>query len=220
VFDARAAAVVRAWPGTDLGRAWSSAFIPLEPLTVLPPGSEAAYPDAYSWSFVHDAPEPPPGPARARITFADHGSLTVAVEDAADADQQMRHTDNPACATPPARSDACGITIAAIRYGRTTILTNRGEASVPAWILTTKQLTSPIALVAVDPSALTLPATAAVKGQYIKTIDGRRVTYTALTGSCDTDIRPLVYETALAVVVGVSAVEPPRCATRSATSRR
>jgi hypothetical protein len=208
-FDVKAAAVVRAWPRTDMGRAWSSALIPLESLTVLPPGVKPTYRSLKVWGFIDAAPNPPAGPESASVTFADRSSLRVAVDDAAGSYREMLHNDTPACATPPAAVGLCSLTITRIRYGQTTILTSRGEASVPAWILTTKQVTAPIAQVAVDPSAITLPTPRLVGAgvQYIVSIDGDRVTYTSLTGSCDTAIRPLLYETATAVVVGTSIVD-------------
>lgn len=120
--------------------------------------------------------------------------------------------DQPTSTSAP---HTCAVlTVTAVTLGETRLRTSRGEASVPVWLFTIAGLTEPAARVAVSPSAVhpvptpSLPATphtpGLVSAQDIEAIDGAKLVYRLGVGSCDYDIRPLVYETADVVVVAGS----------------
>jgi hypothetical protein len=60
----------------------------------------------------------------------------------------------PEALPPPELMNDCTLTVTRITLGTTTLLTSRGEAQVPAWLMATKQLLGPIARVAVPSPAM------------------------------------------------------------------
>lgn len=96
------------------------------------------------------------------------------------------------------------LTVTGVELGTVRLRTNRGEATVPAWLFTVDEIAGPVARVAVAPSAIkSVPARApAVPAQDSVTVDGARLTYSVMTG-CAKDVTPLAYEAEDLVVVGV-----------------
>lgn len=118
--------------------------------------------------------------------------------------------DRPVSDAPP---KACvALTVTGARLGEVSMLTNRGEAVVPAWLFTVRELTGPVARVAVAPSAITsvpeisvgnLPAQPGLVGPvHLTGVAGSRVSFQLGVGQCDENIQPQVFETGEAVVLG------------------
>jgi hypothetical protein len=94
------------------------------------------------------------------------------------------------------RSDGPQLTVAGARLGTTTIVTSRGNATVPAWLFTLESYDTPLKRVAVTPSKLPKPpigqarqgATGGLRSiaRLAETAaDGRSITVKATHGSCD-----------------------------------
>jgi len=108
---------------------------------------------------------------------------------------------------------ACtSLTVTGVTLGTTTIRTSRGDAEVPAWVFTVKELAVPVARVAVAPSAVTaVPSVPTPPGdlsdryvasQDLTAVEGTKLGFRLGVGACDRDIRPLVREFDDVVVVG------------------
>ncbi|HEY7176496.1 MAG TPA: hypothetical protein VH442_16410 [Micromonosporaceae bacterium] len=126
--------------------------------------------------------------------------------------------DGSVSTTAPSMCRALHVTH--VGLGTAKLWTSRGTATVPAWLFTIDTLPGPIARVAVDPSAIdsapdaTTPPdrangdliTASVIGtESLVSVTGTTITYRITVGVCDQGIRPLVYETDGAVVLGATA---------------
>ncbi|MGC4809113.1 hypothetical protein ACLQ29_01105 [Micromonospora sp. DT228] len=236
-FEKRAAEVAGAWrPGPD----WSTGYVPLEGPTVLTgdprftPDTEAAY--LAGWYRASVAI--PPTRVGAEIRFPD-GRLTLPLVSAAEAYRQLDQGDPLPCpgrpkrtgrptpggptvepgpdgwATSSATQTAClSLTVTAVTFGAVPVRTSRGTAQVPAWLFTIKELATPVARLAVAPTAVTpVPEPSAparpladglVGAQNIQAVDDARMTVRLGVGACDTGITPLVWERPDVVVVGGS----------------
>lgn len=249
-FRDRAVEVAAAWLASPASRAWRTGFVPLDGLTVLPPG--ASFPDGTKPAFVggwyRSAVDLPDATGTGTIRFADGHALRVPLLAAGGAYRQLHQGDPPPCpagpgaapdqasrspSAPGAASPAApggvaptrapgpctALVVTAARLDTVRLLTSRGWATVPAWRFTVDGLDFPIQRVAVDPSAVApLPApppdrTGLPEGLDSAagpvTVDGRTLRYFIGVGTCDTDLRPLVYEDARVVVLGGSARRPP-----------
>ncbi|MET8040117.1 hypothetical protein ABZU25_04520 [Micromonospora sp. NPDC005215] len=235
-FDKRAAEVAEAWrPSPD----WRAGYVPLEGPTVLTgdprftPDTEAAF--RAGWYRAEVAI--PPTRVGGEIRFPD-GRLTLPLVSAAEAYRQLDQGDPLPCPGRPKRpgrptpggptvepgpdgwtssgaQTAClSLTVTAVTFGAVPVRTSRGEAQVPAWLFTIKELATPVARLAVAPTAVTpfpaptVPARPLSDGlvgaQNLTAIDGARLTVQLGVGACDTGITPLVWERPDAVVVGGS----------------
>ncbi|MEU7589054.1 hypothetical protein AB0A95_22520 [Micromonospora sp. NPDC049230] len=233
-FDNRAAEVAEAWrPGPD----WSTGYVPLEGPTVLTgdprftPDTEAAY--RAGW-YRAQVPIPPTR-VGGEIRFPD-GRLTLPLVSAAEAYRQLDQGDPLPCPGRPKRpglpspggprvepgpdgwatsatQTAClSLTVTAVTFGAVPVRTSRGTAQVPAWLFTIKELATPVARLAVAPTAVTpVPQSSAPAGpladglvgaQNLQAVDDARMTVRLGVGACDTDITPLVWERPDVVVVG------------------
>jgi hypothetical protein len=113
----------------------------------------------------------------------------------------------------PAVHDCAVLTVVGARLGQTTLRTSRGEATVPAWLFTVRELTKPVARVAFDASVttpVTYPAVAPPSAGELTGVAGavwitagadRRVEFTIAVGPCDRDPVGLVHESSETVVV-------------------
>ncbi|MEU8085972.1 hypothetical protein AB0B57_20475 [Micromonospora sp. NPDC049101] len=233
-FDNRAAEVAEAWrPGPD----WSTGYVPLEGPTVLTgdprftPDTEAAY--RAGW-YRAQVPMPPTR-VGGEIRFPD-GQLTLPLVSAAEAYRQLDQGDPLPCPGRPKRpglpspggpsvepgpdgwatsatQTAClSLTVTGVTFGAVPVRTSRGTAQVPAWLFTIKELATPVARLAVAPSAVTpvtqpsAPARPLADGlvgaQNLLAVDDVRMTVQLGVGACDTGITPLVWERPDVVVVG------------------
>ncbi|MFG2051252.1 hypothetical protein ACGFIW_27960 [Micromonospora sp. NPDC048935] len=233
-FDNRAAEVAEAWrPGPD----WSTGYVPLEGPTVLTgdprftPDTEAAY--RAGWYRAQVAI--PPTRVGGEIRFPD-GRLTLPLVSAAEAYRQLDQGDPLPCpgrpkrpglpspggpsvepgpdgwATSTTRTACLALTVTGVTFGAVPVRTSRGTAQVPAWLFTVRELASPVARLAVAPTAVTpVPPPSAparplpdglVGAQNLVAVDDVRMTVGLGVGACDTGITPLVWERPDVVVVG------------------
>jgi hypothetical protein len=212
-FDQQATQVLKAWPSAAVAKIWNTGYVPLQELTVMP--SDAVQQSVFfGYNDLTFATPMPTTPATVgTVVFADHSTLAVPVQSwtqtKADLDVQNY---GPVCATPPATlANTCRLTVTRITLGTTTLLTSRGEAKVPAWLMTTRQLLGPIARVAVPtPTMGILPISSPYDGHGIDgtfslgSIDGAHVRFTLIAGVCDQRITPRAVETPTAVVIGAT----------------
>jgi hypothetical protein len=233
-FDRRAEQVAAAWRDSGLGRAWQGGFLPLEPLTVPPPGplsEEAGLAISAGWLRT-DLDLPAERPADGEVVFASGGTEPAPLVSAADGFQAM-YGGEPECPEAPDRASTpaptpgdpdapvgspplCAVlTVTGARLGTVAIRTSRGPAEAPAWLFELAEVDGPLVRVAVAPEAVAdLPRLEGIDFPYreglatamsLVGIDGAELTYHIGTGSCDIDPAPLVYETAEVVVVGGTA---------------
>ncbi|MEV4820470.1 hypothetical protein [Micromonospora sp. NPDC049274] len=236
-FDQRATEVAEAWrPGPD----WRTGYVPLQGPTVLTgdprftPDTETAF--RSGWFRVQVAI--PPTRVGAEIRFPD-GRLTLPLVSAAEAFRQLDRDDPMPCLERPKRSGRptpggptvepgpdgwvtgtpepaprpCrSLTVTGVTLSSVPVRTSRGEAQVPAWLFTIEELATPVAQLAVAPSAVSpvpeptgpprsLPD-GLVAAQDLTAVDGARLTFRLGVGACDTGITPLVRELPDVVVVG------------------
>jgi hypothetical protein len=235
-FASRAAAIESAWHGAlsgPAGQAWHTGLVPLQDLTVAPSGLTTAAQTSITWGwYVTGADLPTAVPTGGQVRFSDGGTLPVPLLSAADAYHGMRrgdpHCDGQTGTTPastsatsgpvggPATQDCAVLTVVGARFGQTTLRTSRGEATVPAWLFTVRELAQPVARVAFDPAAVTpvpYPDIPALPGGQqsglagavsITNVGADRLEFTIGIGACDRDPVGLVSETADAVVIGGS----------------
>ena len=178
-FDQRADQVAEAWrPGPD----WRAGYVPLQEPTVLTgdpgftPETEAAF--RAGWYRARSDPADP-GPRRRDPVPGRTAELPLV--SAAEAYRQLDQGDPPPCAgaaqaarpTQPAGGPtvepgpdgwchaaapqtAClPLTVTAVTLGTAPVRTSRGEAQVPAWLFTVEELATPVARLAVAPTAVT-----------------------------------------------------------------
>jgi hypothetical protein len=230
-FTARAATIDRAWHGAltgPAGDAWRTGLVPLQNLTVAPGEiTDAQRASIAAGWYAGGASLPGSAPADGQVHFPAGAAMTVPLISAAAAYRQMRRGDPPcgpsggspagAAASGPAGAraghDCAVLTVVGARLGQTTLRTSRGDATVPAWLFTVRELAKPIARAAFDVTATTpvtypaVPAPSAgeltgVAGAvWITGGTGRRVEFTIAVGPCDGDPVGLVYETDETVVV-------------------
>ncbi|MET7877864.1 hypothetical protein ACPXB1_02710 [Micromonospora sp. DT68] len=240
-FDTRATEVAEAWrPGTD----WRTGYVPLQGQTVLPGDprftseTEAAF--RAGW-YRAQVPIPSAGVGDGEIRFPD-GRSTVPLVSAAEAYRQLDQGDPLPCPGRPKRpglpspsgptvepgpdgwststtQTAClPLTVTGVTLGAVPVRTSRGEAQVPAWLFAVDELATPVARLAVAPTAVTpvpeatapaLPlAEGLVAAQDLVAVDGVRLTVRLGVGACDTGITPLVRERPDVVVVGGAVTRP------------
>ena len=113
---------------------------------------------------------------------------------------------------PCATNERCtGLVITGATLGTTTLLTNRGAATVPAWRFAIAGLSQPIVRVAIDPAALTSPPAPTIDSPPISvgagvaqliSVSGNEIRYQLWAGACDTAPRGFIHEEADIIVVG------------------
>jgi hypothetical protein len=199
--------VAAAWHGLGGG------FIPLQDLTIAPengfPTSEAK--EAFGAGRFTLKMQLPQQAGTGTVVYPDGSRLDVPVVGAASAYQMIarNNADCPGC-TP--------LTVTAARLGTAALRTNRGVATVPAWLFTLEGIGAPMARVAVAPEAITpvptpsLPADPdlpLVSAQDLLSVNGSVIEYRLGVGACDKEITGLVWEDAEVVVVGGSVASPP-----------
>ncbi|WP_410809637.1 hypothetical protein [Micromonospora sp. 067-2] len=239
-FDQRAAEVAEAWrPGPD----WRTGYVPLQGPTILAgdPGFTAETEAAFSAGWYREQVAIPPTRVGGEIRFPD-GRLTLPLVSAAEAYRQLDQGDPLPCPGRPKRpgpptagpsvepgpdgwassgatETGCrALTVTGVTLGAVPVRTSRGEAQVPAWLFTIEELTTPVARLAVAPTAVTpVPEPTAparpladglVAAQDLAAVDGARLTVRLGVGACDTGITPLVVERPDVVVVGGAVTRP------------
>src|SRR5690606_7737794 len=179
-FARRAEAVAQAWRASGHADTWASGFVPLESLTVPPPGEVSdvvALAISAGW-FRTDLDLSDQAPADGQVVFAAGGSLTVPLVSAAAAWEAVYNgePDCPESAAPTPGPDggvgtqpggagpagpvsspvSCTVLpVIGVELGTVTLRTSRGPAGVPAWLFRVAGLDAPVARVAVAPQAVT-----------------------------------------------------------------
>ncbi len=224
VFENRAKQVADAWRSRGLVAAWRDSLIPLSGLTDVPafsPNGELKA--AYGNGWVEVAGTLPTATKPGASVSVGGSTIAVRLQPAAAALRDATPQRFGAC--PPAVTvGGCGdpVLITGAKLTTTTLATNRGVATVPAWSFTIKGNEGPLVQVAIDPADLD-PAPGAgtqipgadgdrtrgvVASQALISIGGSTVTYSVGVGACDSDITPRVYETDDLVVVGATIGQP------------
>jgi hypothetical protein len=211
-FDARARQVVARWDGSPLARAWQAGLVLTDPaeLTAIPANSgftSQHQKDALAAGrFVLDGTLPS-GRLTGTVTWAGGTSpLTVPLLGA-------RATFRRLAASQPCVNGPCGhFTVTGARPGSLTVLTNRGEATIPAWTFIVNGPPYQVTEAALAPggySSLPPYVPQILRGNFdgagLAAIspDGRVLTVTFAGGGCGTWTGGgLVYQTATAVAIG------------------
>jgi hypothetical protein len=229
-FEQRATTVAQAWQAAPGRMAWQTGYVPLQGPTVLP--ADPKFTDETKQAFlagwyVRQVKLPDTKPANADIRFPD-GALSVPLIAATAAYRQLDQGDPPPCSARPAApavtstgpdgsvssgpASACvPLTVTAAKLGTVAVRTSRGEAQVPAWLFTVRELAAPVARLAVAQPAIGPVPTASVPApsttgelvtaQDLTAVDGAKLTYRLGIGACDNDLTPLVQESDDVVVV-------------------
>ncbi len=213
VFDDRARAVIRVWTDAGMPERWSTGFVPLQDLTVIPADphlDEHRKLALLKGDLVLAAPVPAPV-ATGVVRFPDGSTMRVPLLTAPGALAAMR---SGSCAA----GECSPLPVTGLRLATTTVLTSRGEATVPAWRLSIDGLDAPVYRVAAAPAGITqVPAAPAAdrphqpelrSAQNLVSVHGRTVTFRLGLGMCDKNVEVWVYQAAQAVVVGGTAQQP------------
>ncbi|GAA2523635.1 hypothetical protein GCM10010201_22510 [Pilimelia columellifera subsp. columellifera] len=175
-FGVRAEALAQAWRQAGGAATWTTAFIPLQGLTVPSQGlrfdPETRQAFEAGW-YRLGAVLPAPTPGSGKINYLDGAQQQVALVPAAAAFGQLDAGEPAGCLVPqlglpgagvaspqpsaanPTKPCAAALTVAAVRLGTVPLATSRGLADVPAWLFTIKELGGDVARVAVAPTAIT-----------------------------------------------------------------
>jgi len=233
-FERRAAQTAQAWRAAPGKEVWRTGFVPLQDLTVLPgdPRFSEETKQAYVAGWFRTArPLPSQAPAQGSVRFPDGSTLSVPLVSAAAAYGVLDQGDPPPCREPAsvAQQTTTGpdgsvsytvpntctaLLVTGATLGTVKLRTSRGEATVPAWLFTVRELATPVARVAVAPSAIAAKPTLQLPDQPnnaglvaahdLTAAKEATLTYRLGVGACDKNITPLVYEQDDVVVVGGS----------------
>ena len=217
-FQARAAAVAKTWLDSGLSKAWTTGFVPLQELVVVPdwtPNGDLKA--SYGNGWIRSSVPLPDTPGKGEIRFPDGASLAVPVLGAKTAYRRLpeRSGECPMAGQPP----TCQwLTITAAKLSTMKLLTSRGLATVPAWVFTVEGLSQPLLRAAVGTPAMTsLPEPRApeqdapkgvVSAMHLASIRGDVVAFDIGIGACDKNPRGLVREFAHLIVIGGSVTVP------------
>lgn len=219
-FVQRAEQVATEWLTRGLVTTWRQGLVPAEPLTREPDFSQQPELET-AWSNGQVRVEgrlPALGRAGGGVTVGD-ARIPVAI---LSAEQALRTATPPAstdCAATSADPGRCAwVEVTRAVLTTTTLQTNRGEATVPAWVFTIAGLDDTLVQVAVSPTSFdAAPAVGdpipggtgnevrgLVAAQGILGVDDTMLSYTVGVGACDRKVLPRVHETKDLVVVGAT----------------
>lgn len=232
LIDSRVREVAAGWqampPDTRRG-----GFTPLQALTLEPAGGVPAELEhlvvggLYWLRTELSAQRPPDG----HVRFANAESMAVPLVAADQAFRELREPTLrggcPAYYEPWQQSPTTGpcvaLPVTAAQLGEVPLHTSRGLATVPAWLFSVPGLSGPVARVAVSPEAISAPPSPAVRGddrlrqvlvgaEFIERVDGASVQFLTKPTFCHDVIRPVAYETAEVVVLGLHTEPERNCA--------
>lgn len=212
-FDLRARQVVAAWQRSPTRKAWRTGVVLLssDQLTLLP---KTGFPSGQTklafvaGNFVVTG-RLPAGPGKGTIAWAGGGTATVPLLTAAQALKPL--TKSSPC--PTGAGTCARLTVTGARPATLTVTTSRGEATVPAWAFTVRELPFPIIQSALAPDGYVLLPASDVDlptqndafggaGGASVSADGRELTVWFSTGVCISTWGGLQYATGSAVVLG------------------
>ena len=214
-FDKRAASVAETWRSSGAITAWGNGLVPLGDLTQV-----AGFDDrndlkiAFGEGRIGVQGTLDDTKTSGVVTFPDGTTMPVALVGAHTAYIGLALPQGRPCAT----NERCtGLVITGATLGTTTLLTNRGAATVPAWRFAIAGLSQPIVRVAIDPAALTSPPAPTIDSPPISvgvgvaqliSVSGNEIRYQLWAGACDTDPRGFIHEEADIIVVGGTVTGP------------
>jgi hypothetical protein len=217
-FDKRAAAVAAAWRSSGAIEAWRTGLVPLGEFSqVLGFDDRSDLKDAFAAGRIGVDGTLPDTTSMGEVRFPDGSTKPVGVVGARTAYTAFTVAGERPC---PTDARCSGVVITGATLGTTTLLTSRGEATVPAWRFSVAGLTQPIIRVAIDPAAMTVPPAPTldagdgrprtdlgVEVGALLGVSGNEIRYQLLVGACDSEPRRLLHEEADIIVVG-GAVSP------------
>lgn len=206
----RAQEVAEAWDGSRAAEVWRKGYYPMADVVQLPDNAfrNEADKEAYlSRNFLLDGELPTTSPEKGKVEWESGGSLSLPLMDAQKAYDSV------------ARGNVDGphLTVTEAKLGKTTLVTSRGPATVPAWLFTLKGYDTPLKRIALEPSELPKSPIGPAREtptdwlmpleQFIRAgADGRSVTVLAGHGACDDGPAVHVLETAGSVVLSATIV--------------
>lgn len=219
-FDKRATAVAAAWRSSGAIEAWRTGLVPLGEFTqVLGFDDRSDLKDAFAAGRIGVSGTLPDTTGMGEVRFPDGSTKVVRLVGA-----RTAYTAFIAAGQGPCPTDArcSGVVITGATLGTTMFLTNRGEATVPAWRFSVAGLTQPIIRVAIDPAALTVPPAPTLEAgdgrpptdlgvevASLLGVSGNEIRYRVLIGACETNPRPLLHEEPDIIVVGGTVTPQP-----------
>jgi len=214
-FNKRAKSVAAAWRSSGAIAAWRNGIVPLGELTQVSGFDDSDLKDAYAEGRIGLQGTLDDIKTSGVVTFPDGTTMPVALVGA--------HTAYTGLAVPQGRpcasNERCaGLVVTGATLGTTTLLTNRGQATVPAWRFSVAGLTQPLVRVAIDPASMTTPpapsfdsrpANLGVEVAQLIGVSGNEIRYQVWIGACNTEPRPLLHEEADIIVLGGVVTPPP-----------
>ncbi|MDN3026999.1 hypothetical protein [Streptomyces sp. S.PB5] len=206
--ESRAQKVADAWDGSRAAEVWREGYYPMADVVQLPDNAFRNEADKMAYgnhSFVLDGELPTTSPETGKVEWRSGGSLTLPLMGA----QEAYDTIAPGGHKGP------HLTVTKVELGRTTLVTSRGPATVPAWLFTLKGYDTPLKRVALAPSELPKSPIGPAREtptdwlmpleQFVRTgADGRSVTVLAGHGACDDGPVVRALETAGSVVLSAA----------------
>ncbi|MEV0905630.1 hypothetical protein [Streptomyces hokutonensis] len=206
--EKRAREVADAWPGSAAAAAWSRGYYPTADTTQPPESgwhSEADERAFESGTIVRSGKLPTTAITQGKVAWRSGSTLSRPLMEPNTAYQSFAHYS----------SKGPRLTVTGVKLGETTITTNRGTATVPAWLFTLDGYDAPLKQVAVTPSKLPEPpigrapqgsagglwSIARLAGTAA---DGRSLTVRATHGACDDGPVVNVLETDESIVLYAS----------------
>ena len=214
-FAKRAKSVAAAWRSSGAIAAWRNGLVPLGDLTQVISFDDSDLKDAFAQGRIGLQGTLDDTKASGVVTFPDGTTMPVALVGA--------HTAYTGLAVPQGRpcasNERCaGLVVTGATLGTTTLLTNRGQATVPAWRFSVAGLTQPIVRVAIDPALMATPPAPTIDSRptnlgvevaQLIGVSGNEIRYQLWIGACETEPRPLVHEEADIIVLGGVVTPPP-----------
>ncbi|MDT0567724.1 hypothetical protein RM704_09620 [Streptomyces sp. DSM 3412] len=206
--EERARQVADAWRASAAADAWAQGYYPMADAVQKPESGWHSKADERAYetkNFVLGGDLPSTAPALGKVDWGKGKDLTRPLIGAKKAYQSFALN----------RSDGPQLTVTGARLGTTTIVTSRGNATVPAWLFTLDSYDTPLKRVAVTPSKLPKPpigqapqgATGGLRSiaRLAGTAaDGRSITVKATHGSCNDGPTVKALETDESVVLYAS----------------
>ncbi|MFD7819515.1 hypothetical protein ACFV6E_42395 [Streptomyces sp. NPDC059785] len=199
----RSRQVAAAWDGSAAAAEWRSGYHPMAEVVQPPHGGLRGRADRRAYrerNFVLRGELPATWPKTGRVTWSGSPPLTRPLTAPAESYETLAGARV---------GDAPHLTVTGVEPGTMSLVTSRGPATVPAWLLTLDGYDSPLRLAAALPSEL--PASPIrpdrdLPGQPLRRLtgiaaDGRSVTVVALHGVCDDGPAVDVLETAGSAVL-------------------
>ena len=214
-FKKRAKSVAAAWRSSGAITAWRTGLVPLGELTQVSGFDDSDLKDAFAQGRIGLQGTLDDIKTSGVVTFPDGTTMPVALVGAHTAYTGLAMPQERPCAS----NERCaGLVVTGATLGTTTLLTNRGQATVPAWRFSVAGLTQPLVRVAIDPASMTTPpapsfdsrpANLGVEVAQLIGVSGNEIRYQLWIGACETEPRPLLHEEADIIVLGGVVTPPP-----------